>query len=73
MIFSCREGQVRLADGPNTREGRLEMCNRGDWCGVAGNGTVRNSDAQVVCRDLGFCNQGGEALYYMGVAGDVTQ
>ena len=63
MIYSCREGQIRLADGLNSREGRLEMCDMyGYWSRVAVNGTVRDSDAQVVCRELGFCNRGGEAL-----------
>lgn len=45
--------QVRLADGPNSREGRVEIAFQGHW------GTVCDTDwnvlsATVVCRQLGY-------------------
>ena len=60
-MSSCtEEGNVRLMDGPSSREGRVEICNNGEW------GTICDryyyswdyEDAKVVCRQLGFAAAG---------------
>ena len=54
---TCTHGDVRLADGDHDLEGRVEVCIRGAW------GTVclydwDNTDAGVVCRQLGYAYEG---------------
>ena len=72
MIFcyavnrSCtdvQEGSVRLVSGLSANEGRVEICNDGQW------GTICNSgwdyrDTQVVCHQLGFTHLGKIIVLY---------
>ena len=51
----CKDGEVRLADGHPTK-GRVEICVRGVWGTVCGN-SWDDSDARVVCRQLGFVDK----------------
>ena len=53
----CTEGEVRILNGVNNAEGRVEICFRGGW------GTVCDqmwdvTDASVVCRQLGLPSSG---------------
>ena len=53
-----REGEVRLADGPSSREGRVDICvNRRWYTPCQDNWEIE--ETRVVCRELGFCQQGG--------------
>lgn len=60
MSEACNEdGAVRLAGslGVNRTEGRLEICASGFWGTVCNDGFDTNA-AKVVCRQLGFPENG---------------
>jgi len=50
---SLRCFTVRLVDGPNPYEGRLQVLRNGVWGTVCDDG-FENTEAQVVCYMLGF-------------------
>ncbi len=52
-IATCSENAVRLADGADSAQGRVEICRDGDWRSICFDSWDFN-DAQVVCRQLGF-------------------
>ena len=57
-IPECSNGDVLLADGPSTREGRLKICKRdGFWASVCVTG-VSKTAALIVCRSLGINTKG---------------
>ena len=52
-IGNCTTGDIRLVDGSNPLEGRVETCINNAW-GTACNNRFSSSDADVVCKDLGY-------------------
>ena len=58
---SCKDGDVRLLDGYNPLEGRVEVCYNKAW-GTICDTRFSTSDATVVCRQLGYRFNGTQVL-----------
>ena len=58
-------GEVRLQDGTDVSNGRVEICQNGIWGSVCNSGWDY-ADASVVCRQLGYGTEGkmNISLYY---------
>ena len=57
FILGCTEGDVRLVNTSGSTEGRVEICLNDEW-GTVCNQTWTDTDADVVCRQLGFASNG---------------
>ena len=55
VFTPCMDGAIRLMNGSNTQEGRLEICVNNAWGTVCQRG-FSSDEANVVCRDLGLLN-----------------
>ncbi len=63
----CNYGDVRLVNGDNQYEGRVEVCISNGWQTVCDNGWDSN-DARVICNQLGFAYSGCKQVLYEGTA-----
>ena len=58
-VIGCTDGDLRLAGGNTTLEGRVEFCYLGEWIRVlVCPDEWDDVDASVVCGQLGFSNIG---------------
>ena len=57
FVLACQDGDVRLREGRHYREGRVEVCRSQQWGRVCDDGWDEN-DSAVVCRQLGFLEEG---------------
>ena len=55
---ACTNGVIRLANGSNELEGRVEICLNDAYGTVCGTTSWNENDAKVVCRQLGHEMEG---------------
>ncbi len=58
-VAVCSQGDIRLSDGANSRQGRVEVCDSNAWGTVCSIG-FDVVDATVVCTQLGRSGIGTE-------------
>lgn len=57
----CAQRAVRLVGGSNELQGRVEVCNNGEW-GTICEDNFNTTEANVVCRTLGHSSR-GQCMY----------
>ena len=50
----CTEGEVRLAEGSGSTEGRVEVCQWGLWTSVCADESWNDDVAKTICSQLGY-------------------
>ena len=61
---------MRLVEGTNSFEGRVEICRSSSWYTVCDVGWD-NRDARVVCRQLGFSIAGMSSKYQRSIPSSI--
>ena len=56
-MADCVDGDLRLVDGNDTNEGRLEICFNNAWGTICGD-LLNQTEAAVACNQLGFSTEG---------------
>ena len=57
-VVNCTHGDVRLVGGNTAFEGRVEICVGDDTWGTVCHDSWSTTDANVVCRQLGYSDTG---------------
>lgn len=68
---ACSSGDIRLVGGNGDFEGRVEVCMDREW-GTVCDDRWDNTDAQVVCRQAGFSDEGSQAVQARPLFGQGT-
>lgn len=67
IMIGCTHGDVRIVDGANNMEGRVEVCVNSRW-GTVCHDYWSQVDANVVCRQLGYSNSGSNHLIIQSIS-----
>ena len=57
ILADCQSGDVRLQDGTDPSNGRVEVCWNGMWATLCSHEFDEN-DASIVCKQLGYTSEG---------------
>ena len=57
----CKSGDLRVVNGANVREGRVEICSDEQW-GTICDDSWDALDASVACYQLGYGRDGGQCM-----------